>query len=153
HPRGLRRGGQHGDAGRGEHCAEGGGELRVPVPDQVSEPVTGLIELTGEVAGELAGPLARGVCRDPGQSYPPGPGLDDERDVQALEREHAADVEQVRSQHRGGVGAQESRPGLVTVRWWRDTMSTQDLADSGSCDPVPEPAQLALDAHYSPAPV
>jgi hypothetical protein len=53
--------------------------------------------------------------------YPPGPCLDDERDIQALEREHAVDVEQVRSQQRGGAGAQEGAPGLVAVRWRRDT--------------------------------
>ena len=83
--------------------------------DQVGEPVTGLLELTGEIAGELGRPLACGVCRDAEQVHPPGPGLDDERDVQALEREHAVDVKEVRSQQRGGVRAQESTPGLIMM--------------------------------------
>jgi len=94
----MRCGGQHADTDRAEHGVEGGGELRVSVPDQVSEPVTGLLELTGEIAGELGRPLACGVCRDAEQVHPPGPGLDDERDIQALEREHAVDVKEVRSQ-------------------------------------------------------
>ena len=115
--------------------------------------MTGFFELTGEVADELDGPAARGVRRDPEQMHPPGPDLDDERDIQALEREHAVDVKEVRSQQRRSVGMQEGAPGLVPVRWWRNTMSAQDLADGGGRDPVPEPAQLALDAYHSPAPV
>jgi hypothetical protein len=75
HPGNLRSGGQHADTDRGEHGVEGSGELRVPVPDQVSEPVTGLLELTGEVTGELGGPVARGMRRGPEQMYPPGPEL------------------------------------------------------------------------------
>ena len=62
----------------------------------------------------------------------------------------AVDVEEVRGQERGGVGAQEDAPGLVAVRWRRDAVSTQDLADSGGREPVPESAQLTLDAYYSP---
>jgi hypothetical protein len=85
------------------------------------------------------------VRRDPEQMNAPGPGLDDERDVQALEREDAVDVEEVRSQQRGGMGAQEGTPGFVVVRWWRDAVSAQDFADGGSRDAVPEPAQLTLD--------
>ena len=77
----LRCGGQHADTDRAEYGVEGGGELRVPVPDQVSEPVTGLLKLTGEIAGELGRPLACGVCRDAEQLHPPGPCLDDERDI------------------------------------------------------------------------
>jgi hypothetical protein len=96
HPRGLRRGGPPADCDRGGHGAEGGGELCVPVPDQVSEPVTGLLELAGEVAGELGRPAARGMRRDPGQVNAAGPGLDDERGVQAPEREDAAGVEEIR---------------------------------------------------------
>src|SRR5690348_6677573 len=119
----------------------------------MGEPVTDLLELGGEVADKLGGPLAGRVCRDPEQVHPPGPDLDDERDVQALERDRAVDVEEVRGQQRGGVGAQEGAPGLVAVRWRRDAVSTQDLADGGGREPVPESAQLALDAYYSPAPV
>lgn len=52
------------------------------VPDQVREPLTGLLEVTGEVAGELRHPAARGVRGDPEQVHPPGPDLDDEGDIQ-----------------------------------------------------------------------
>ena len=65
--------------------------------------MTGLLELTGEVAGELGGPAARGMRRDPEQMNAAGPGLDDERDVQTLEREDAVDVEEIRSQQRCGM--------------------------------------------------
>ena len=67
HPRSLRRGGPHADSGRGEHGVGSGGELRIRVPDQVGEPVTGLLELAGEVAGELGGPAARGCAVIPGR--------------------------------------------------------------------------------------
>ena len=111
--------------------------------------MTGLLELTGEVAGELGGPAARGVRRDPEQMHPPSPCLDDERDIQTPEREHAVGMEEVRSQQRGGMGAQEGTPGLVPVRWRRDAMSAQDLADGRGGHPVPDPAQLALDPDHS----
>ena len=75
------------------------------------------------------------VCRDPEQMNAPGPDLDDERDVKALERDRAAGVKEVRGQQRGGVGAQEGAPGIVAVRWWRDVVSAQDLADGGGRDP------------------
>ena len=103
-----------------------------------------LLEFGGEIAGELGGPLASGMSRDAEQVHPPGPDLDDERDVEALERDRAVDVEEVRGQQRGGVGAQEGPPGLVAVRWRRDMVSAQDLADGGGRDPVPEAAQLSL---------
>jgi hypothetical protein len=151
HPRGLRRGRQHAGSNRVEHGVEGGGEPRVPVPDQVGEPMTGLLELTGEVADKLGGPPARGVRRDPEQMHPPGPDLDHKCDIKALECDRAVDMKEVLSQQRGGVGAQEGTPGLVAVHWRRDAMSTQDLADGRGRDPVSEPTQLALDAYYSPA--
>ena len=66
-----------------------------------------------------------------------------------LERDRAVDVKEVRSQQRGGASAQEGTPGRVTVHRWRDAMSTQDHADGGGRDP----AQLALGAYHSPAPV
>jgi hypothetical protein len=133
-------------------ASKGGGELRVPVPDQVSEPVTALLELNGEVAGEPGGPLPRGVCRDPWQMHPPGPYLEDERDMQTPERAHAAGMQEVRSQQPGGMGAQEGGPGLVAARRRRDPVSPQDLADGAGGYPVPEPAKLALDPDHCPAP-
>jgi hypothetical protein len=106
HPRRLRRGGQHVDSDRGGHGVGSGGELRIPVPDQAGDPVTGLLALTGEVAGELGGPFAGGVRRDGEQVNTPGPGLDDERGGQALEREDAVNAEEVRA---SSVAAGERR--------------------------------------------
>jgi hypothetical protein len=75
--------------------------------------------------------------------------FDDERDVQAGERECAVDVEKAGGQERGGVGAQEDAPGFVMPGWRRDAVGAQDLADGGGCYPVAEPAQLALDPYYA----
>jgi hypothetical protein len=93
--------------------------------------VTGLLELTGEVAGKLGGPRARGCAVISGRCTRRIPVFMDERGIQALERDHAAGVEQVRSQQRRGGGTQESTPGLIAVHRWRDAMSAQDLADGG----------------------
>ena len=41
---------------RGKDGIERGGELRIPVPDQVGEPAPGLCQFAGEVSGELCGP-------------------------------------------------------------------------------------------------
>jgi hypothetical protein len=54
----------------------------------MSEPVTGILKLTGEVTGELGSPVARGVRRDPEQMYPPGPDLDDETSITHTSDDH-----------------------------------------------------------------
>jgi hypothetical protein len=105
------------------------GELRIPVPDQVGEPARCLFQSAGEIAGELGGPLARRVPGNPEQVHAPGVEFDDERHVQAGERECAVDVEEVGGQDRGGVGTQENSPGSVASRWRRDAVGAQDLAD------------------------
>jgi hypothetical protein len=64
---------------------------------------------SGRLADELGGSLARGVRHD----------------IRAPEREHAVDAEEVRSQQRGGVGSQESAPGLVALCWRRNAVSAQ----------------------------
>ncbi|GAA3792429.1 hypothetical protein GCM10022206_35160 [Streptomyces chiangmaiensis] len=51
----------HGDALAGEDGVEGGGELRVPVPDEVGEVGGAVAELPQELAGLLGGPDC--VCR------------------------------------------------------------------------------------------
>jgi hypothetical protein len=57
--------------------------------------------------------LAGQVPGDAGQVHAPCLEFDDERDVKSAERERAIDVEEVRGQERGGVGAQEYAPGFV----------------------------------------
>jgi hypothetical protein len=52
------------------------------------------------------------------------PGFDDDRDVQAPERERATGMEEIGGQERGGVGAQEtlqdpSCPDVGGMRWAR----------------------------------
>jgi len=76
--------------------------------------------------------------------------FDDERDVQAGEREGAIDVEEVGGQERGGVGAQEDAPGSVVARRRRDAVGAQDLADGRGGYPMAEPAQFALDPDHAP---
>jgi hypothetical protein len=139
HPGSLGRGRQYCRPGRGEHGVERGGELSVAVADQVSEPVPGFLQIGGEVAGELGGPLAGRVSGDAEQVHPSCLVFDDERDVQALERERAVDMKEISGQEGGGVGAQEYAPGSVVLRWRRDAVGAQDLADSGGSYPVPEP--------------
>jgi DNA-binding CsgD family transcriptional regulator len=114
-----------------EDGVECGGELRVPVADQVSEAASGFLEIGGEVAGEPGGPLAGRVPYDPEQVHPSCLVFDGERDAQAGERDRAAGVEEICGEQRAGVSA-------------------EDLADGGGGCLVSEPAQLALDPDYAP---
>src|SRR5258706_10549275 len=93
YPGRLRRGGHNVDAGEGEHGVEGGGELRVAVPDQVGESAPGLLQVRGQVSGLLDGPVPCGMGGDAEQVDPPGPDLDDESRVQPVERD-GVDVEE-----------------------------------------------------------
>jgi len=72
---------------------------------------------------------------DPEQVDPPRLEFNDERHVQAGEREGAVDVEEIAGQERGGVGSQESSPGSVMRGWRRDSVGAQDLADGGGRHP------------------
>jgi len=150
HPGCLGRDRQYCRPDRGEHGVGCSGELRVPIADQVSEPASGLLQVGGKVAGQLCGPLAARVSGDPEQVHSPCPVFDDERDIQAPQRDRAVDVEEIGSQERVGVGAQEHAPGSVVPRWRRDAVHPQGLADGGGGYPVAEPAQLALDPDHAP---
>jgi len=48
---------QYLDGGGGEHCVERGAELRIPVPDEESEPVGAIAEMHQLVAGGLHHPV------------------------------------------------------------------------------------------------
>lgn len=63
------------------------GELRVPVPDQVREPVPGLLEFGRELPGGLDGPRAGRMRGDAEQLNPAGSQFDHEHWVQARERQ------------------------------------------------------------------
>ena len=57
HLRGLRCGEHDLDADGGKDRVEGGTELRVPVANQASESVPGLLQITGKTAGQLNHPV------------------------------------------------------------------------------------------------
>jgi putative transposase len=116
HPGRLGRDWQCFDSDRSEHGVERGGELGIPVPDQVGEPGSGFFQFAGKVAGELSGPLVRRVPGDAKYVHPPCLDFDDERDVQAAECERAVDMEEIGSEQGGGVGAQENAPGPCGCR-------------------------------------
>jgi hypothetical protein len=78
--------------------------------------------------------------------------LDDERDIQPLQR-HGVDVEEVDRKQAVGLGAQEGAPGVVAALGWRDPAGTQDFADGRGGDPMAEATQFALDANHAPGPV
>ena len=66
----LRRAHHDLHANRVEHRVECGGELRVPIPDQVGDTTPGLFGLVGEVAGQLGRPRAGRVGSDAGRVHP-----------------------------------------------------------------------------------
>jgi hypothetical protein len=78
--------------------------------------------------------------------------LDDERDVQPLER-HGVDVEEVDRKQAVGLGSQEGAPGVIAACRWRDSAGTQDLTDGRGGHPMAEATQLTLDTNHTPAPV
>src|SRR5205807_524611 len=70
--------------------------------------------------------------------------------VKPRERDRV-DGEEVRRKHAVRLGAQELGPGWASPRGGSQAASAQDPPDRGGCDADTELAQLALDAHTSPA--
>lgn len=62
----LGRGADDLDAGGGEYGVERGAELRVPITDQVSQPVGLVVEVQEQISGLLSDPGASGVGGDAG---------------------------------------------------------------------------------------
>jgi len=77
------------------------------------------------------------VPGDPEQVHPPCPEFDDERDVQAAQRERAIDVEEIGGKQCASVSAQEDPPGPIMARWRRNAVGAQDLPDGGGSHPAP----------------
>ena len=76
--RAARRGLDHGDAGVGQHCVEGVGELSGAVADQHGERGGAFTHVYQEVAGGLRGPRAVRVRGDTERVRIPGLELDHE---------------------------------------------------------------------------
>jgi hypothetical protein len=119
------------DADGGEDRVEGGTELRVPVAYQGSESVPGLLQITGKTAGQLNHPVPGRMLGNAERVDPACLDLDDERDIQPLQRD-GVDVEEVDRKQAAGLGAKEGAPGVVAARGWRDPAGTQDFADGRS---------------------
>lgn len=61
----LRCGEHRVDTDGREYRSEGRGELRITITDQVSEPVSGILEIGREIVGQLNRPLPRRMCGHP----------------------------------------------------------------------------------------
>src|SRR5215475_5192418 len=77
------------------------------------KPQAGIVQVDGEATRQLGGPGGRRVLGDTQQVYPAGVVLDDERDIQPPQRDHAVDVEEVGGKDRVGVRAKEGAPRLL----------------------------------------
>lgn len=122
------------------------------VTDQVGEAASGTVEIRSQVAGQLGYPGSGRVVGDAEQMDAVGAVLDDESRVQALQG-HGVDVKEVDGEQAIGLCAQECAPRVTASRRWRDPAATQDPANRGGGDAVPEPTQLTLNADHAPGPV
>lgn len=150
HPRDVDAGGDDFHSGIGQQGVEGGGELRVPVADQVPGPAARVLEIHEEVASELYDPLAGGVrggAQDPDTS---GRVLDDGEDVQLRARQ-GADFEQVAGQQGLGLVAQEvGLGGVLPFRCGRDAVFLEDLPGGGRGDLDAQCREFAVDFAVAP---
>lgn len=112
-----------------------------------------VFEIGGESAGELGGPGRGRVGGDAKRVDAAGLGLDDERDVEALQGDRAVHMEAVRGPDRLGVGAKERPPAVIVLAGRRNAVGTQEPADGRGADTVAEAAQFALDPDHVPGPV
>jgi hypothetical protein len=77
---------------RPEDLVETGGELRVPVPDQELDSMTGLGQVPDQVPGDLGDKAVVWVFGYPKEVSPPAGVLDGEQDIEPLEQ-HGVDGE------------------------------------------------------------
>ena len=112
-----------------------------------------ITQIYQKIADLLGGPgtvRVRGHAED---VHVAGADLDHEEAVQALEGHRAVDVEEIGSEHRRGLRAQEPPPGRAGAPLGRrgDLQRFEDPADRGCADSVAELEQLALDPLVPPA--
>jgi hypothetical protein len=141
------------DAGAGQDCVEGVGELPSAVADQEPEVRGAVAEVHREVADLLGGPRPVRVRGDPEDVDVARADFDDEQAVKALERYHAVHVEEVGGEHGRCLGVQELPPrGVSAPFWcWRNLQDLEVTADRGWADPVADFEQFALDPPVPPA--
>jgi hypothetical protein len=141
---------EDGDVGAGEDRVEGGGELAVPIADQVPELLGVVAEVHEQVAGLLGHPGAGGMSGDPGEMHAAAAVLDHDQDVEAAQ-EDGVDVGEVDREDRVGLRAQELAPGRSgPLRSGIDASGLQELPDRGRSDRVAESDKLPLDTSVAP---
>ena len=150
-PRSPHRDADDTDRFGGEDRVKRGGELGVPVADQIAEPGDTVAEVHHQVPGALGHPGAVRAGGYPEQPDPPAGKLDDEQEVQ-LVQQHRFDVGEVAGQDALCLGRQELPPVLPSSPRSRvDAGAAQDQPDRRRSDPMAEPDQLAMDPPVTPA--
>jgi hypothetical protein len=115
------------DAGIGQDLVEQHWVLRVPVPDQVSDGGSGVLQVHDQIPGSLGNPVRGGVRGGAEDPDAPGGMLDDREDVLALTGQGDR-LNEVAGQQGVGLGTQEVGPaGGTAVRGGVDALRLEDL--------------------------
>ena len=124
--------GKHGlDPGVGEDLVEHGGELRVPVADQVLDGCGCVFQVHGEVLRRLSDPGRGGMRGGTEDANTAGGVFDDGEDVLALPGQRDG-LDEVAGEQRFGLGAQEAGPGRdAALGCGVDARGLEDLPDGG----------------------
>ncbi|WET76191.1 hypothetical protein P3102_18805 [Amycolatopsis sp. QT-25] len=101
--------------------------------------MSAVFKICSEVAGQLGCPGSGRMAGDAEQMDPSGAMLDDERCVQALERD-GVNVEEVDREKTVGLGTEERAPRVAAAVGRRYSVAAQDPADGEGGDAVPESA-------------
>lgn len=142
----LDAGGDDLQAGVGQQCVEGGGELRVSVSDQELGSVVRVLQVHEEIAAGLHDPRLGGVgCCAQDPDAPRGV-LDDGEDVQARPGQGAG-LEEIAGEQCGCLVAEEVGSGrALPFRCGWDAVLAEDLPDGRSGDLDAEGRELAVDS-------
>ncbi len=135
-----------------EHGVERGGELGVPIADQMTKPIDPISEVGHQIAGLLGDPVGRGMFGDAQDVDPPGAHLHHEQDIQSAQPD-GVDVEEIGGQQSFGLGSKEHPPRRIGVPPGRRAQPCrgQDPPDRPGAEPVAEAEELALDSAVVPA--
>lgn len=138
------------DIDRGEDGVEGGGELRIAVPDKELEASVGVVEVHGEVASLLGEPGAGRVSGDTEDVHTSRGVLDHEDRVPPAQCD-GIEMKQVASQNRVRLRPQKLSPRGSGSTWGRvDAGTVEDLPDRRGADLIAETGKLAVDPSVSP---
>ena len=105
----------HLDARVRQDRVERGRELAGPVADEEPKPGGVVAEIHQQDAGLLGGPRSVGMSGHAQHMQVAVADLEYEQDVEPTQRHRAVDVEEVDSQHAGGLRAQEPPPTRIGV--------------------------------------